>query len=179
MKIHSNEPITARDLDPRFHVRNLRTSSHHYWVSDVFDQIESGQWDIYAAGRSPWDNRTKSLLIESLFTKMLPLPTMYLDCTVKPHQIIDGAKRVQAIYGYMKDEFALSDMEYWPDLNGLRYSDHSPRHQRMVKESILSFISVDLGSQPAETRNVYDRIRMRNDSYMPTSRGATWKSSGL
>ncbi|GAA4479481.1 hypothetical protein GCM10023094_24670 [Rhodococcus olei] len=73
--------------------------------------------------RLRWPNKKKSLLIES-FLLNIPVPPIYLyERDYNSYEVIDGRQRLDAISSFMANDFALSGLEYWPELNRKRFRD--------------------------------------------------------
>ncbi len=72
--------------------------------------------------RSRWDNRKKSLLIESLLLN-IPIPPIYLyENEYNQYEVMDGLQRVTAVSDYFDDKFPLRGLDTWHELNGKKYS---------------------------------------------------------
>lgn len=73
--------------------------------------------------RHRWSNERKSRLIES-FLLNVPVPPVFLyERDLARFEVMDGRQRLTALSDFYADKFALTGMEYWPDLDGRRYSD--------------------------------------------------------
>jgi Protein of unknown function DUF262 len=115
-------PIEKKYADSQ--LRILRTAQDwplHY----VRQTLEKGDMininPIYQR-RSRWDNKAKSLLIES-FLLNIPVPPLYLyEYDYNKYEVMDGLQRFTAISGFLKDEYALRGLEFWKELNGKKYS---------------------------------------------------------
>ena len=72
--------------------------------------------------RHRWDDTRKSRLIES-FLLNVPVPPVFLyERDLARFEVMDGRQRLTALSDFYADEFALTGLEYWPDLDGRRYS---------------------------------------------------------
>lgn len=72
--------------------------------------------------RHRWDDTRKSRLIES-FLLNVPVPPVFLyERDLARFEVMDGRQRLTALSDFYSDKFALTGLEYWPDLDGRRYS---------------------------------------------------------
>jgi len=80
--------------------------------------------------RRVWDIKRKSRLIES-FIINVPVPPIFLyEVDYSSYEIMDGLQRVTTIIDYLDNEFALTDLEVWTELEGKQYKD-LPREIRL------------------------------------------------
>ncbi|MBB5646981.1 DUF262 domain-containing protein [Pedobacter cryoconitis] len=81
-----------------------------------------------------WDQPTKSRLIESMIIR-LPIPAFYFDGTDdNKWLIIDGLQRLSAINEFVNGKFALSNLDYLPELEDLQFNDLERAYQRNIEE---------------------------------------------
>lgn len=72
--------------------------------------------------RITWNNQKRSKLIESLIIN-IPIPPIFLyEYDYDKYEIMDGLQRISAIISFYNDEFKLSGLSEWSELNGLKYS---------------------------------------------------------
>ena len=72
--------------------------------------------------RHRWSDERKSRLIES-FLLNVPVPPVFLyERDLARFEVMDGRQRLTALSDFYADKFALTGLEYWPDLDGRRYS---------------------------------------------------------
>ena len=72
--------------------------------------------------RHRWSDTRKSRLIES-FLLNVPVPPVFLyERDLARFEVMDGRQRLTALSDFYDDKFALTGLEYWPDLDGRRYS---------------------------------------------------------
>ncbi|MFW8628570.1 DUF262 domain-containing protein [Deinococcus sp. ME38] len=105
-------------------LRILRTNNDwplHY-VKQVLESGEMINISPEYQRRNRWDRRTKSLLIES-FLLNIPIPPVYLyEYEYGSYEVMDGLQRMTAISEFFQDKFALIGLEFWKELNGLKFS---------------------------------------------------------
>lgn len=72
--------------------------------------------------RITWNNKKKSKLIES-FIINIPVPPIFLyEYDYDKYEIMDGLQRITTIIDFYSDNFKLSGLEEWSELNGKKYS---------------------------------------------------------
>lgn len=98
--------------------------------------------------RLRWNTKKKSLLIES-FLLNIPVPPIFLfERDYNEYEVIDGRQRLESIHGFLGDEFALSGLEYWPELNRKKFSSLPPILQKgLLRRSLSAVVLL------AETQN--------------------------
>ena len=93
------------------------------------------------------DEKKASKLIESVLLQ-IPIPTVYLceesDGTLS---IIDGQQRLTSFVKFLKNEFALKNLEEYTDFNGKRFADLDKAVQRTIKNTSIHSIVIKKESQ--------------------------------
>jgi len=90
--------------------------------------------------RKRWENRRKSLLIES-FIMNVPVPPVFLyEIEYARYEVMDGLQRLTAIYDFYKGKYALEGLEYWKELNGRIYEDLPENVKAGIDRRYLSSI---------------------------------------
>jgi Protein of unknown function DUF262 len=98
--------------------------------------------------RLRWNTKKKSLLIES-FLLNIPVPPIYLfETDYNAYEVIDGRQRLDAVSTFLSNDYALTVLEYWPELNKKRFNDLPRVLQRGLLRRTLSAVVL-----LAETRN--------------------------
>lgn len=116
-------------------VSRVVTETGSYKVSllkDIF--IHGGNYNLEPEyqRRITWNNKKRSKLIESLIMN-IPIPPIYLfEKDYNQYEIMDGLQRVTAIIDFYNNDYALSGLEEWPELNGKKYS----KLDKTIKEGI-------------------------------------------
>jgi hypothetical protein len=73
--------------------------------------------------RHRWSNERKSRLIES-FLMNVPVPPVFLyERDLARFEVMDGRQRLTALSEFYNDQFALTGLQYWSDLDGRKYSE--------------------------------------------------------
>ena len=114
-----------------------------------------------------WDNQESSKLIESLILN-IPIPTIYLsqdvdvdeevEDGVSRYSVIDGQQRLTAIYGFMKNTYALEGLEVLHPLNEAYYKDLPPFLVRRLEERTIKCLRIDSTVDPQVKYDVFERL---------------------
>lgn len=90
--------------------------------------------------RARWDRKKRSLLIES-FLMNVPIPPLFLfENDYNQYEIMDGRQRMEAISDFLANRFALSGLEFWPELQGKRFNDLPSIIQRGLLRRTISAV---------------------------------------
>ena len=117
----SDDVINAKYL--KGEVRII-TEQARYPLDTIKGMIESKKYNLNPEfqRRHRWSNGQKSRLIES-FIMNVPIPPIFLyEVKYSNYEVMDGLQRLSTIYDFYNDSFALSDLEYWKELEGRKYS---------------------------------------------------------
>lgn len=107
--------------------------------------------------RGRWDNKKKSLLIES-FLLNVPIPPLFLfEHDYNQYEVMDGRQRLETISEFLDNQFALTGLEYWPELKGLRFNQMPQTIQRGLLRRTVS--AIVLLAETAKGNDDFD-IRM-------------------
>jgi Protein of unknown function DUF262 len=113
--------------------------------------------------RLRWNNKRKSLLIES-FLLNIPVPPIFLfETDYNAYEVIDGRQRLDAITSFLANDYALVGLEYWPELNRKRFNDLPKVLQRgLLRRSLPAVVLLaETGStgESVDVRRVlFDRL---------------------
>lgn len=73
--------------------------------------------------RHRWDDGRKSRLIES-FLMNVPVPPVFLyEYELARFEVMDGRQRLTALMDFYDNNLVLTELQYWPELNGRTYSN--------------------------------------------------------
>lgn len=114
--------------------------------------------------RLRWTNKKRSLLIES-FLLNIPVPPIFLfEHDYNEYEVIDGRQRVETISSFLANDFSLSGLEYWPELNKKRFNDLPQVLQKGLLRRSLSAVVLLAETQSADPdsidvrRVLFDRL---------------------
>lgn len=73
--------------------------------------------------RSRWDNKKRSLLIESLLLN-IPIPPIFLfEIEYGQYEVVDGRQRLETLKDFLDNLFPLKNLTFWKELNGNRFKE--------------------------------------------------------
>ncbi len=73
--------------------------------------------------RHRWDIKKRSQLIES-FLMNIPIPPIFLfENNYNQYEIMDGRQRIDTLRSFMNNEFPRRSLEFWRELEGMRFHD--------------------------------------------------------
>jgi len=114
--------------------------------------------------RLRWSNKKRSLLIES-FLLNIPVPPVFLfEQDYNAYEVIDGRQRIETIRAFLSNDFALSGLEYWPELDRKRFNDLPAVLQKGLLRRSLSAVVLlaetrGIGTDDIDVRRVlFDRL---------------------
>lgn len=99
--------------------------------------------------RDRWDRKRRSQLIES-FLMNIPVPPIYLfENQYNQYEVMDGRQRLETIRDFLEDKFALTNLEFWKELKGRRFTDLGPTLQRgLLRRSISAIVLLAETTRP-------------------------------
>lgn len=137
--LENEEDLEENEIHP-YDSELIRIEPKPFQISLVQELIEDGDIDLSPEFQRHFvwkDKGVRSRLIESIMLR-IPLPLFYLsqdkDTT---YQVIDGLQRLTVINQFLNDEFALVDLEYLKECEGLYFKKHNSKKQ-CLSEGIFS-----------------------------------------
>ena len=100
------------------------TEQARYPLDSIKGMVDSGKYNLNPEfqRRHRWSEGQKSRLIES-FIMNVPIPPIFLyEVRYSNYEVMDGLQRLSTIYDFYMDRFELTDLEYWKELEGRKYS---------------------------------------------------------
>lgn len=96
-----------------------------FLLPQVVDAVKAKSWVNLRPEyqrRIRWDDKKKSLFIESLLMN-IPIPPIFLfETELNRYEVMDGQQRLASIIDFYADEFELTALQIWPELNRKTYS---------------------------------------------------------
>ena len=114
--------------------------------------------------RLKWDNKRKSLLIESLLLNIPIPPLFFYEKDMASYEVMDGQQRINAIREFYNNEFKLSNLNILEKLNGSYYKNLHPILAKGLNRASLSVNVLLLESEEKEKdpqkirRYVFERL---------------------
>lgn len=104
---------------------SLVTQQSDFSLETIRQMVSNGAIDLSPKyqRRDRWDTKKQSALIES-FILNVPVPPVYLsEEDYGSYSVIDGKQRITSISSFLNDEFKLTGLEKFEELNGYKFSD--------------------------------------------------------
>ena len=146
-------------LDIPAEKRKLNTETYDFTVSTIVEYINNNHIYIPMFQRSyVWNRAQASRLIESLIIQC-PIPVVYLSQNSdETLSVIDGNQRLTSIELYLNDEFPLSGLASYPELDGFKFSELDPRFQRHINNRTIRCITIAKETHPQVKFDVFERL---------------------
>ncbi len=136
----------------------IRTESRS--VFEICRRIDSGLYELNPDFQREfiWDSVRQSKLIESAVLR-IPLPVFYLAETRNGKVVIvDGLQRLTTFHRFLKNEFALSGLEFAEELNGKQFKDLPAILKNRIEDIPLTLYLID-SSVPEEAKyEIFERV---------------------
>ena len=159
----TEESITARYVSGEI---RIVTEQGRTQLPELPGILDSGRYKLEPEyqRRRRWSKEKQSGLIKSSLMNV-PVPPIFLyEYEYAHYEVMDGLQRLSALNGFYKDEFELSGMEYWRELEGRTYSTLPAALRQGIDRRYLSSIvllyETARDEQQAETLKqlVFERI---------------------
>lgn len=117
--------------------------------------------------RDRWNIKQQSKLIESIIMAV-PIPPIFLaEEEYNTYSVMDGKQRLTAIYMYLTDQFALSGLKFWKELNKKKFSDLNKTVQNGIDRRSISAVVLLNESDLDIKFDVFERINTGGQNLTP------------
>ena len=146
-------------LDIPAEKRKLNTETYDFTVSTIVEYISDKHIEIPMFQRGyVWNRAQASRLIESLIIQC-PIPVVYLSQNSdETLSVIDGNQRLTSISLYLNDEFPLTGLATYPELDSFKFSELDPRFQRHIRNRTIRCIVILKDTHPQIKFDVFERL---------------------
>ncbi|WP_208455419.1 DUF262 domain-containing protein [Burkholderia gladioli] len=139
-------------------------------LETVASMVESGAIDTQPAyqRRERWSIKRQSALIES-FLLNIPIPPVYLaEEEYGQYTVIDGKQRLSTIRRFMRNEFALTELEKFKELTGIFFDQlpQSPKNALSIRPYVR-VITLLKQSDPDLKYEVFERLNTGGEALFP------------
>jgi len=141
-------------------------------IKDVFSQNNYNLQPDYQR-RITWDNKKRSKLIESLIIN-IPIPPIFLyEYNFDKYEVMDGLQRLTAIIDFYNNEYKLTGLEEWKELEGKKYKNLPEKIREGIDRRQLQVITLLKESAASEERAdkikrlVFERLNTGGVKLMP------------
>lgn len=123
----SRSPLSNELLIEKYRTSQLKVvrTSVDFSTDQLIRMIGDKEVDISPQyqRRNRWDDTKKSKLIESLLLN-IPIPPIYLyESDYGQYEVMDGRQRLEALFDFLTDRLQLRGLQFWTEIDGLRYSE--------------------------------------------------------
>ena len=145
--------------------RKVVTQPYDLSVKSLIEQIVSKTLHLRPISDRPkfqrryiWTNKLASRLVESILLNV-PIPPCYLSQNEEFElDVIDGQQRIYSLYRFVENQFKLTGLEVFEELNGKSYFEVPPQIQRQVDTHTLRCVVVSKDSHPEVKFDVFERL---------------------
>jgi hypothetical protein len=118
------------------------TEQARYPLSTIAQIVESESYKLSPEyqRRHRWGVERQSRLIESLIMNV-PIPPIFLyEYDYSRYEVMDGLQRLTAIHDFYKDQYVLTGLTHWSELNGKTYSTLPGKVKEGIDRRYLSSV---------------------------------------
>ena len=150
-------------------------------LQTISQMVESEAIDVSPKyqRRERWKPLAQAELIES-FLINVPIPPVYLaEDDFGTYSVIDGKQRITTIHRFISDQFALSDLKKFPEVNGLKFSELPPPLSNALKiRPYLRVVTLLKQTDPELKYEVFTRLNTGGEPLLPQEiRNALYRGS--
>lgn len=156
------EDSDRHDIEKKYRLGEIRivTEQARYPLSSILNMLKTNNYilDPVYQRRGRWSVTRQSRLIES-FIMNVPIPPIFLyEADYAIYEIMDGKQRLSTIRDFYEDKFALENLEYWSELNGLKYSTLPEVIKLAIDRRYIS--SIILLNESSDSKDKAERMKM-------------------
>ena len=152
-----------------YNADDIRVRSTTFTLEAIYNKISDNDIDLNPDFQRHfvWDKKRKSRLIESILLG-IPLPVFYFAQNKEGiYSVVDGIQRLNTIYDYMSNKFALANLEHLKEYDGLYYTNKDnikvdkalPQFlKRRVKDTDIMVNIIESGSPDKLKYDIFRRI---------------------
>ena len=149
--------------------RTVRTQNVEYTPEMIIKRVQSGEIKLSPEyqRKHRWDDKTSSRLIESLILN-IPIPLIYLsqdidlddetDEGIARYSIIDGQQRLTAIKNFFTNQFSLTKLETFKELNGYFFNELPDFLIRRLEDRGIKFLRIDSTLDPELKYYIFEKL---------------------
>jgi len=146
--------------------REVITQHYDLVVNSLMDQIRSDDIVLRPSFQRGyvWSNPMASRLLESILLNV-PIPACYLsqnDDFIL--DVVDGQQRLNSIFRYVDNQFALSSLNVAKELNGKRFHQLPTKLQRQIRTHTIRCTLITNKSHPDIKFDIFERLNTNTAS---------------
>lgn len=122
--------------------------------------------------RLRWSNKKRSLLIESLLLN-IPIPPLFLyETNYNEYEVVDGRQRVDATIGFLRNNYPLTGLKFWKELNGKRFNKLPELIKKgLLRRSLSSIVLLTETTKPTDEVDIrtilFERLNTGGEKLNP------------
>lgn len=165
-------PVSPKDIVTRFNSAqdSLVIQAADMSLETVAAMVQSGAIDVQPQyqRRERWKGKALSALIES-FLLNIPVPPVYLaEESFGTYSVIDGKQRLTTIKRFMREEFAMTELDRFIELEGQKFSGLPADLQNALKiRPYLRVVTLLKQSDPELKYEVFTRLNTGGVALQP------------
>lgn len=138
------------------HPSDIKIGQNEYRAYQLIEFIQDGRLKLEE--KKMWNNTNMSMSIESILLGLTMTP-IYIDASnPKSWFVLDGRKRLQSLYHFFKGKFPLTDLDFFPDFNGVYFEDLPFTLKDKLEEALFTVYSINQGVSEKVRLNLVLRI---------------------
>ena len=151
--------LTESILDIPPEQRRLHTESYDFTVSTLVSYLKEKKLVVPEFQRRyVWTDGQASRLIESLIIQC-PIPVIYLSQQKDESlAVIDGNQRLKSLQRFLNNEFPLTGLTAYPELDGLFFHQLDSRFQRHIENRTIRCLVILKDTHPQVKFDVFERL---------------------
>ncbi len=131
---------------------NIQLNSQRTSVTNLLEMLELEKLK-YENANPKWTIKQQSDFMESVLLNMPACPIWVEQQTDNTSTIIDGFERITAIKNFVEGKFELQGLEFYKDLEGLKYDELKREKQRAIGNLYFDLNTIQKGT-PAEAKEI-------------------------
>lgn len=152
---------TDYELTEPFNPKDIKISQKIISLDQIVSRMKNGTIRLSPdfQRNEVWDNKKKSLLIESLLLS-IPIPMFYVAADEDGNwDVVDGLQRLSALRDFIITKtLVLKKLEFWKEYDGKTFDDLSPILYNRINETQLYITIIEPNSPPEVKFNIFKRI---------------------
>lgn len=136
---NNNEKINQKYISGEV---RIVTEQARYPLPTLSDLFNNSKYTLQPEfqRRRRWDDTKKSRLIESFIINVPVPPVFFYEADYASFEVMDGLQRITTIIDFYNNNFALTNLEEWAELNGKYYSELPSKIKEGIDRRYLSSI---------------------------------------